>query len=154
LDVDREFDARAKQGREASALHSQCQRYLYWKNHPDKAAPYLGVRSGGRKWVAYIINKERSVSCSLGSYASQLEAAVAYDLMALELFGPTVMTNFDRANYKPMPSHFMPLIAQAFSSASRRDRKEGREVLRHLVRWQLRSVRQKANSKSGEKACA
>jgi hypothetical protein len=103
--------------------------------------------------VAYISNQEQRVSCSLGSYGTQLEAAVAYDLMALELFGPTVMTNFERATYRPMPPHFMQLTAKAFESTSRRDRKEGREVLRHLVSWQLRSRQQKAEPTSGDRTC-
>ena len=80
------------------------------------------------------------MSCSLGSYDTQLEAAVAYDLMATALFGAAVMTNLDPSTYKPVPPQVMTIIAQAFASNFRGARKEGREALRRLVGWQLPSV--------------
>lgn len=73
--------------------HNQEQR------RPWGSSGFLGVRKRKDKWIAEISFKSkmktrRTVSLHIGVYASEIEAAQAYDRMAQELNGPTARVNF------------------------------------------------------------
>lgn len=56
----------------------------------------LGRQKNKRWWAGIIKDKKRY---SLGYYATEIEAAKAYDLKAIELHGEYARLNFDRKNY-------------------------------------------------------
>jgi hypothetical protein len=128
------FDEERRARRHASALHSQAQQFRRSQSNPDKASRYLGVTRSRDKWVASIRRKDEKVGCSLGSYALERDAAIAYDIMALALFGGDVQTNFKIETYGNLwRAEWMRLIVGGFASQSQYDRREARAALRMLV---------------------
>lgn len=63
-----------------------CQKRL------DNTSGYKGVMKARSKWAAAIRNKRKSIH--IGHYANKIEAAMAYDKKAKELFGEFACTNF------------------------------------------------------------
>lgn len=56
------------------------------------AQPYKGIRRVGRRWGATL--KCEGVPCCISPFDTAEEAAVAYDLLAIALFGEFAGTNF------------------------------------------------------------
>lgn len=132
--MEEQFDADRRASRHDSALHSQAQQFRRSQDNPDKASRYLGVTRTRDKWTATIRRKDEKVACSLGSYPIERDAAIAYDIMALALFGEKVQTNFDLASYgRVWRADWMRLLISGFASQSQRDRKEARDALRVLA---------------------
>lgn len=79
-----------------------------WKNDLKPTSNFKGVswyswRARGKyyetgKWLAGFYNNGKRVH--LGYFASEVEAARAYDRAALEHFGEFARTNFDKEDYK------------------------------------------------------
>jgi hypothetical protein len=133
-EMEERFDQERRARRHASALHSQAKQFRRALDNPDKASRYLGVTRSGQKWVASIRRKDERVACSLGSYQDERDAAIAYDVMALALFGSDVQTNFSVASYgRVWRADWMKLLVGGFASQYQHDRKDAREALRVLV---------------------
>lgn len=62
------------------------------KTKSDTISQYKGVSKNSRKWRAYIHNDYKTIH--LGYYETELEAALAYDVKAIELFGQFACLNF------------------------------------------------------------
>lgn len=71
---------------------------------------YKGVRRLGNRWAARL--KCDGEWCCLGWFNTPEEAAVAYDLMAMALFGEFAATNFRYREYLDRESILRQLVAE------------------------------------------
>ncbi len=64
------------------------------------SSPYKGVSwyKAGEKWSASITKDKKKRH--LGYFASEIDAARAYDTAAIQYFGEYALLNFDRSNYE------------------------------------------------------
>lgn len=69
--------------------HQNC---MNQSKHRDSSSPFKGIRKNNNKWQAKICFK--GVNICLGSYKDPVEAALAYDIKAVELFGRFAKLNF------------------------------------------------------------
>ena len=58
---------------------------------------YKGVRNTGKSWVAQISCNH--ITYHLGTFSSEIEAAITYDKAAIDLFGEFACLNFSLENY-------------------------------------------------------
>lgn len=74
-------------------------------NKPRRVGAYKGVSKRGARWIATITIDSRQLA--LGTFGSEIEAAVAYDRAAAEAFGEFARLNFskDRDWILPVLTH-------------------------------------------------
>jgi AP2-like factor, euAP2 lineage len=118
---------------------------------PGTTSIYVGVSrkagKGGlaRQWTAYIRVSGRFIY--LGRYATEEEAARAYDVAALEHFGPGAKLNFPDRVGEPPPSSFLEITCsqcgkriKTNNPRQKRCGKEGCELKPEDVRSSFESI--------------
>lgn len=73
--------------------HQENARYRKFSTKKNKTSKYKGVRKSGKKYQATIVISRDKPLVIIGSFDSEIEAAIAYNKKAKELFGSFAYLN-------------------------------------------------------------
>ncbi|WP_029517983.1 hypothetical protein [Paenibacillus polymyxa] len=76
------------------------EEWLSFKKEKDKTSSYRGVSKVGENWISQIWDNKNKRNCRIGSFMTELEAALAYDYKALEIKGDKAKLNFYKEDQK------------------------------------------------------
>lgn len=138
-EVQQEADAREREEVRLAALHSHILRHRHHAGRSDKASRLAGVMRGtGGQWRAAIRHLPSGIKDSnghLGTFPTEAQAAMAFDLMALACYGTDATTNHPPARYdRVLTETTKRILISAFAADDRTGRKQAREALAFLVR--------------------